>query len=88
MFFDSKNKQNDGYYKNEVQKNYYDKQYPKLIKDMKTTLRREKIKKFRIDRQIGEGSFGRVYLGFDETNGLPVAIKQVPISSFGSDSKL
>ncbi len=70
-----------------MQRHYYDKQYQKLINEMRTKLRREKIKKFRIDRQIGEGSFGRVYLGFDETNGLPVAIKQVPISSFGSDSK-
>jgi len=59
-----------------------------LIKEMQTNLPRKQIKKFRIDKQIGEGSFGRVYLGFDENNGLPVAIKQVPISSFGSDSNL
>jgi len=55
---------------------------------MKSMAPRKRIKKFRLDKVIGEGSFGRVFLAFDETNGLPIAVKQVPITTFGNDNKL
>ena len=38
-------------------------------------------KKYRIDRKIGSGSFGDIYLGMDSTNGEPVAIKLESIKS-------
>ena len=41
---------------------------------------------FKLDKVIGLGSFGQVYYGFDMTNGRPMAVKQVPISAFGTHS--
>lgn len=53
---------------------------------MQQQVRLRNPKRLRINKQIGEGSFGRVYLALDLDNGLPIAVKQVPLSTFG-DSK-
>ena len=79
--------QNDVYFSDE-QKLYYKNEYPAILKAQAAFPRRETIQKFRLERLLGEGSFGRVYLGFDETNGVPIAIKQVPITSFGLESSI
>jgi len=42
------------------------------------------IRNFLIANEIGNGSFGRVYQGFDNDHGLVIAVKQVPISNLSS----
>jgi mitogen-activated protein kinase kinase kinase len=36
---------------------------------------------------IGAGSFGKVYLGMDATNGLLMAVKQVEVPTTASDER-
>lgn len=38
-------------------------------------------KKFQIDKKIGSGSFGDIYLGTNSSNGEEVAIKMEPIKN-------
>jgi hypothetical protein len=39
---------------------------------------------FLLSNEIGNGSFGRVYSGFDNDHGIVMAVKQVPIMNLSS----
>jgi hypothetical protein len=39
---------------------------------------------FLLSDEIGNGSFGRVYQGFDNDHGLIMAVKQVPITNLST----
>jgi|GEM_PF-3767512 len=48
---------------------------PLLRKELSTEPLPETIGPYRIDRELGQGGFGQVYLGYDEVLKRPVAIK-------------
>lgn len=56
---------------------YYDKKFANYDQGEKV----EKVHEWSILKQIGKGSFGSVYQGFDSIKGRPIAIKQLDIEN-------
>ena len=77
----------DNYFTNRQLKYYLDK-YAKSLSErgLKGAGATSSVVDFKLDKVIGCGSFGQVYSGFDMKNGRPIAVKQVPITAFGTHS--